>query len=106
LLDFDRARPMKSIRGQFAPELSLATAILIGVVFLSGKSAPSIPATEDRPRETPLVLRGTTLIDGTGSPPLPNSAVLIRGDRILGVGKRTSSRYQTMHACSTCPEST
>jgi imidazolonepropionase-like amidohydrolase len=34
-----------------------------------------------------LVLTGGTLIDGTGADPLPNAVVVVRGDRIVGVGR-------------------
>ena len=40
--------------------------------------------------KTPLVLVGGTLIDVTGKPPIPNSAVVIQDDRIIAAGaKRT-----------------
>jgi amidohydrolase family protein len=34
----------------------------------------------------PILIRGGLLIDGNGGPPLPDSAVLIRDDRIIAVG--------------------
>ena len=34
-----------------------------------------------------LVLTGGVLIDGTGAPPLPDAAVVVRGDRIIEVGR-------------------
>lgn len=34
-----------------------------------------------------LVIQGGTLIDGTGSPPLPDSVIVIEGDRILSAGR-------------------
>ena len=36
---------------------------------------------------TTLVVRGGTLIDGTGKPPLENSAIVIEGERFKTVGK-------------------
>src|SRR5688500_15995300 len=36
---------------------------------------------------TTLVVRGGTLIDGTGKPPLENSAIVIEGERFKAVGK-------------------
>jgi len=35
---------------------------------------------------TELLLRGGTLIDGTGAAPVPGTSVLLRGDRIAAVG--------------------
>ena len=34
-----------------------------------------------------MVLTGGTLIDGTGAPPLPDAVVIVRGDRIVEVGR-------------------
>ena len=34
-----------------------------------------------------MVLTGGTLIDGTGAPPLADAAVVVRGDRIIVVGR-------------------
>ena len=39
---------------------------------------------------TLTLLRGGTVIDGTGSPPRPDTALLIDGDRIVGVGDAVS----------------
>lgn len=42
------------------------------------------------PKSTkPLVLLGGTLIDGTGKPPVKNSAVVIQGDRIIAAGPKS-----------------
>jgi imidazolonepropionase-like amidohydrolase len=39
------------------------------------------------------VLVGATLIDGTGAPPVPESAVVIDGERIITAGARGSTRW-------------
>lgn len=44
-------------------------------------AAPALPPRYD------LVLRGATLIDGTGGPPLPDAAVAIRDGRVVAVGR-------------------
>jgi imidazolonepropionase-like amidohydrolase len=35
-----------------------------------------------------IAIVGATLIDGRGGPPVPNAAVVVRGERIVAVGKR------------------
>ena len=40
-----------------------------------------------------IVLEGGTLIDGSGSAPIPNAAVVLQGDRILRVGQVGDFRY-------------
>jgi imidazolonepropionase-like amidohydrolase len=44
-------------------------------------------------RSTPLVLRGVTVIDGTGAPPSVNMDVVIEGERIVGIHPSGSQRY-------------
>ncbi len=39
----------------------------------------------------PLVLKGATLIDGTGKPAVPDAVILIEGDRIAAVGGRQTN---------------
>ncbi|MGI5500486.1 hypothetical protein [Lentzea sp. CA-135723] len=34
-----------------------------------------------------IALRGATLIDGTGRPPVPDSTVVLAGDRVLAAGR-------------------
>ena len=36
------------------------------------------------------VITGATLIDGTGSPALPNATIIVRGKRITAVGPRAT----------------
>lgn len=43
----------------------------------------------------PLVLVGATLIDVTGKAPIPNSAVVIEGDRIIAAGPRAQATIPT-----------
>jgi imidazolonepropionase-like amidohydrolase len=42
-----------------------------------------------RPEPKPLAIVGATLIDGTGAPPVSDSAILIRGGRIVAAGPRS-----------------
>jgi imidazolonepropionase-like amidohydrolase len=42
--------------------------------------------TPDRSKEPVIVLRGGTLIDGTGAAPLPNAVLVMQGDRIVSLG--------------------
>ena len=43
-----------------------------------------------RAQDTALVLRGGTLIDATGKPPIQNSVIVITGNRITAVGSGDS----------------
>jgi imidazolonepropionase-like amidohydrolase len=56
----------------------------VGLLCLALALAPSLKA--QAPRADVRVLRGFTLIDGTGSAPAPNSAMIIDGGRITWVG--------------------
>ncbi len=44
-------------------------------------------------RDKSLVLEGARLIDGTGRPPLEDSALVVEGGKVRAVGKRGSIRY-------------
>jgi imidazolonepropionase-like amidohydrolase len=66
------------------------------------RQRPGVTTTDD-PRRVPipprdtskdavLVLRGGTLIDGTGADPLPNAVVVLQGNRILDVGPAATVR--------------
>ena len=50
-------------------------------------------------RDSPVawILEGATLIDGTGSPPVPESVVVIEGDRIVKVGRKGDFGYPENH---------
>ncbi|HEY2933865.1 MAG TPA: amidohydrolase family protein [Acidobacteriota bacterium] len=43
-----------------------------------------------RPGPGTIILLGAMLVDGRGGPPVPDSAVVIRGERIVSVGPRAS----------------
>ena len=40
---------------------------------------------------TPILIRGGTVIDGTGAPPRPDTAVLLEGDQIVAVGPEAAA---------------
>src|ERR1041384_2513575 len=44
---------------------------------------------------TTIVILGATLVDGSGRPPLRNSAVVLKGDSIVAVGRRGQVRIPT-----------
>jgi imidazolonepropionase-like amidohydrolase len=48
------------------------------------------PTLEAQQSPTPLAIVGATLIDGNGGPPVPNTTVLMLGDRITAVGPRAT----------------
>jgi imidazolonepropionase-like amidohydrolase len=43
----------------------------------------------------PIALVGGTLIDVTGKPPIPNSVIVIQGDRIVSAGARSTTKIPT-----------
>ncbi len=69
----------------------LVTALAVWAV------ASSVAAPQEAPRRPRkhlqavelqlVVLAGGVLIDGTGAPPLPDAAVVVRGDRIIEIGR-------------------
>ena len=68
-------------------------AVVLAVCALTSLVAPAQEA-EKRPRRHLravelqfLVLSGGTLIDGTGAPPLSDAVVVVRGERIIEVGR-------------------
>ncbi len=71
---------MNSLNRCKGPEivLMLLTAYLLPVAVESQTTAPA----------RPLVVRGGTLIDATGRPPLQDVVIVIEGERIKAVGKR------------------
>jgi imidazolonepropionase-like amidohydrolase len=77
----------------------LLTLILASLVMAQGGQSPnSKPGSKvsihevnrvDQPNSNNVVaIVGATLIDGTGGPPVPDAIVVVRGDRIVAVGKR------------------
>ena len=63
-------------------------AVLLG---LAVTETPARQRAAERPApDRPIALVGGTLIDGTGGPPLRNSVVLIRGERIERIGTADS----------------
>ena len=59
--------------------LMMLTADLLPVAVKSQSTAPA----------RPLVIQGGTLIDATGRPPLQDVVIVIEGERIKAVGKRS-----------------
>ena len=48
--------------------------------------------TQQNPTSRALVLKGATLIDGTGQPPVPDAVVVIEGDKVVAAGGK-QTRY-------------
>ena len=64
--------------------------LLIGLLFpYSGHTQADVPAAPDRNEgEGPfekLIIRGVTLIDGTGSPPIGPVDIVVEGNRITRI---------------------
>lgn len=67
--------------------ISAITAVLLAACF-TADSASAQATKRDAPNV--VVIRGATLIDGTGGPSVTNSAIVVRGDRISRVGSANS----------------
>lgn len=80
--------------GNVARALTPVIRSLFCLAFIAGLAvtvAPGQQRTTAGPSQAnPIALVGGSLIDGTGSAPLPNSVVLIRGDRIDKIGTTAS----------------
>ena len=77
-----------------AAGLGMSARFVFCIAVLLGLAVTETPARQraaERPaQDTPIALVGGMLIDGTGGPPLRNSVVLIRGERIERVGTTDS----------------
>ena len=58
---------------------------LISILFLASCAAPPTDGPEDTGTTASLVIRGGTLIDGTGVDPRENGTILVRGNKIQSV---------------------
>lgn len=83
--------------------IALLVLLVPGASISSRQPLPAPPDTTDDPRRVPvppvdrsrdpvLVLRGATLIDGTGRPPVPDAVVVVQGDRIVAAGPAATVR--------------
>ena len=68
------------------------SAIGLSLALFSGISYALLPAQAQQP-DAALVIEGATLIDGNGGAPLPDSAIVIRGNRIASVSRRGRVTY-------------
>ncbi|MBP7149719.1 MAG: amidohydrolase family protein [Acidobacteria bacterium] len=66
-----------------------ALASTIGIVLAATAGAAPAPAPVERPV---LAVVGATLWDGTGAAPIPDSIVVVRGERVVAAGPRASVR--------------
>eukprot|EP00930_Biecheleria_cincta_P093195 TRINITY_DN8339_c0_g1_i2.p1 TRINITY_DN8339_c0_g1~~TRINITY_DN8339_c0_g1_i2.p1 ORF type:complete len:513 (+),score=78.32 TRINITY_DN8339_c0_g1_i2:55-1539(+) len=56
---------------------------------------PSLTGFSSKPLR-PILIRGGTLIDGTGAPPRPNQALLTCGDEIVAIGEQAILKAQDL----------
>lgn len=56
----------------------------------SRRSLREVNQVAQPPAASTIAIVGATLIDGRGGPAIPDAVVIVRGDRILAVGKRNS----------------
>lgn len=73
--------------------MPLVTGILMAVLVLPQAVTQGFASPQEPAQAGVTVIEGGTLIDGTGSPPVPDAAVVIEGNRIRAVGKRGSVSY-------------
>src|ERR1051326_3107902 len=67
---------------------TLLTAILCGFASAQKLSLREVNKVAQPAATSVIAIVGATLIDGTGAPAVSDSVVVIRGDRIVAVGKR------------------
>ena len=68
--------------------------LALGVsLFLFAGLTPYLGSAQAPQPEPVLVIEGATLIDGNGGGPLPDSAIVIRGNRIASVARRGEAPY-------------
>ena len=78
-------------RIRLLPTLLVVTAVLSGATFAPASGMLQIQAAPDRPAgegDGPfdrLILRGATLIDGTGAPPFGPVDIIVEGNRIVNI---------------------
>lgn len=68
--------------------ICLACGLFVSSCDERTEGAKQVPVSQDSlPVFDLTVLEGATLIDGTGAPAIVNSSILLRGDKIIGVGR-------------------
>ena len=60
---------------------------LLGITAAAALAAGSGLAADAQGQQQVLVIQGGTLIDGNGGAPVPNSVIVIQGNRITAVGR-------------------
>ena len=60
---------------------------LLSILFLASCSAPPTEGPQQTEDATSLVIRGGTLIDGTGADPRENGTIVVRGNKIESVSQ-------------------
>lgn len=84
-----------SLRGSRTPSTAGAASLLLALLLLpsvplGAQVGPVVPAPDRRPDEGEgpferLIIRGATLIDGTGAPPVGPMDIVIEGNRIVDI---------------------
>src|SRR5438093_8525334 len=68
-------------------KVSVAFLCVVLLVVVAGNTIQS----QQRGEAKALVLRGATVIDGLGSPPLPEAVIVVERDRIKAIGRKGSA---------------
>jgi imidazolonepropionase-like amidohydrolase len=66
------------------------TSLLLAAAAVACAAAPAPAASAGRSAPAPMAIVGGTLVDGTGAPPVKDSAVVVRGGRIECAGARSA----------------
>jgi imidazolonepropionase-like amidohydrolase len=81
------------IAGALAPQMHAQYQLRQRPEMITSDDARRVPVPPHDPSKDPiLVIRGATLIDGSGGSPLPNAVIVIRGNKIVDVGPANQVR--------------
>src|SRR6185503_5153688 len=72
---------------------SMRFCVALGIALVLTSGVHDGPIAQGQQPERVLVIEGATLVDGNGGAPVPDSVVVIRGNRIASVSRRGQAAY-------------